>query len=77
VPLDATVGALKKAYYRLALKVHPDKCPDDPDAAAKSRAASKSVPDARRGSAPLERLSSARAAVARLLGPGPRRGVAA
>jgi len=35
VSTNATAGDIKKAYYREARKCHPDKCPDDPQAAAK------------------------------------------
>ena len=35
VPASATGPALKRAYYQLALKCHPDKCPGDE--AAKGR----------------------------------------
>merc|ERR1719174_792594 len=31
---NATDGQIKKAYYRHARNCHPDKCGDDPDAAA-------------------------------------------
>jgi len=33
VPKDAKPDEIKKAYRRLALLKHPDKCPDDPKAA--------------------------------------------
>lgn len=35
VSTNATQGDIKKAYYREARKCHPDKCPDDPQSAAK------------------------------------------
>lgn len=38
VPTNALAGDIKKAYYKEARKCHPDKCPDDPEAATKFQA---------------------------------------
>ena len=37
VPKDADPAAIKKAYMRSAMKFHPDKNPDDPNAEEKVR----------------------------------------
>jgi len=38
VPTNASAGEIKKAYYKEARKCHPDKCQNDPEAAAKFQA---------------------------------------
>ncbi|GAB5032948.1 dnaj homolog subfamily c member 9-like [Nannochloropsis oceanica] len=40
VPADATVAVIRKAYFKMALTCHPDKCPDDPGANARFQALS-------------------------------------
>ena len=35
---DASAAEIKRSYYKLALQVHPDKHPDDPEAQAKFQA---------------------------------------
>jgi len=39
VPRDADIEVIKRAYRRLALKYHPDRNPDDPEAAEKFKEA--------------------------------------
>ena len=35
IPFTATAADIKKAYYKAAIKCHPDKHPDDPEAEEK------------------------------------------
>ena len=43
VSSDASVGEIKKAYRKIAMKYHPDRNPDDPDAANKFKEATESL----------------------------------
>eukprot|EP00624_Nannochloropsis_granulata_P002565 evm.model.NODE_2292_length_18822_cov_22.697163.2 len=40
VATDATAAVIRKAYFKMALTCHPDKCPDDPEATARFQALS-------------------------------------
>ena len=52
VSRDASARDVKKAYRKLAMKWHPDKCPDDPTAEEKF----KNVSAAYVGGTPLQHL---------------------
>jgi len=43
VPTNATNIDIKKAYRKQAIKLHPDKNPDDPEAGAKFQSVSKEL----------------------------------